>query len=451
MPAVRTRSSLWEKAPSLGVAAFAGLAGIGFAGANLLLARWLPKLEYGSFTLAVALINFGWMVAPLGADGMVNRRKVDPGPELFRRVCATCAGVAVVLTLVAGAIYDLDLTTGILVFLGIASGGVALVAAASFQSRQRFPAALMIYQGGNFVLLLGAFLVPLFGVYELWLPLAALVVGKATLGFIGWGRILTSPDGLDRATAGDGPGTTGYTWAETLSYTGIVAGTLALIQLERLIVPEVLSLEALATFGVLAAVAGSPFRMLQMGVGYALLPRLRGASSARERKKVFASEAAVSIFVAGLAAVGIWYVAPWLVEVVAPGKYELPAALVAAAIVAGFSKFGSTLFRSTVEALGSTRDLLVLNVTGWLAVAVAVAGAAVGARWGLTGVIYGVSLGWLVQLVAAAFIGLPKLNQDPELEVTEPGAVQGLMKVMRSGITRPGGRRASSAAMSRTR
>jgi len=451
MPRVKSRSGLWEKAPSLGVAAFAGLAGIGFAAANLLLARWLPKLEYGSFTLAVALINFGWMVAPLGADGMVNRRKVDPGPELFRRVIATCAGVSAVLTLVARAIYDLDLTTAFLVFLGIALGGVALVAAASFQSRQRFPAALMIFQGGNFILLLGAFLVPLFGVYELWLPLAALVVGKATLGFIGWGRILASPDGARHATTVESPGATGYTWTETLSYTGIVAGTLTLIQLERLIVPELLGLEALATFGVLAAVAGSPFRMLQMGVGYALLPRLRGASSARERKKVFASEAAVSILVAGMAAVAIWYVAPWLVELVAPGKYELPAALVAAAIVAGFSKFGSTLCRSTVEALGSTRDLLVLNATGWLAVGVGVVAAAVGARWGLTGVIYGVSLGWLVQLVAAARIGLPKLNQDPEPEAPEPRVIQEFVRAVQSVITRLGGHRIRSAAMSRIR
>ena len=119
--------------------------------------------------------------------------------------------------------------------------------------------------------------------------------------------------------------------------------------------------------------------------------------------------------------------------------------------MAGFSKFGSTFCRSTVEALGSTRDLLVLNVTGWVAVGVAVSGASVGARWGLTGVIYGVSLGWLVQLIAAARIGLPKLNQDPEPEAPEPRVIQELVKALQSGFTRLGGRRIRSAAMSRIR
>jgi len=356
----------------------------------------------------VALINFGVMVAPLGADGMVNRRRVAPDAGLLRRAFGTSAIFAIVLTLVAGVVYGLDRTTSALLFAGVAVGGVTLVSAAGFQSRQRFPAALMIWQGGNFMLLLAALLVPIVGIYEIWFPLAVFILGKVGLGILGWNRILRRPGEFGAVDGGVSVDRT-YPWFEAFSYSGIVAGTLILITLERLIVPSVLSLEDLATFGVLAAIAGSPFRMLQLGVGYALLPRMRAALSATERRRVFYTELLVAAAVGGGAAVVIWFVAPWLVEVVAPGKYSLPPALVAAAIVAGFAKLSSTICRSVVEALGSTRELFVLNLTGWIAVGTAVAGAVIGARWGLTGVIYGVTLGWLVQMIAAAWIGSPKL------------------------------------------
>lgn len=406
---------MWKDVPSVGVAAFVGLAGVGFAGANLLLARWLPKVSYGSFTLAVALINLGIMVAPLGATGMVNRRRIEPDTRLLLRTFATSAFVAIVLTGIASLVYDLERMTSLLLVAGVAVGGVTLVSAAGFQSRQRFPAALMIWQGGNFMLLLAAILVPIAGIYEIWFPLAVFVIGKACLGVLGWGSILRRPG--DFSPAGDPePQGRKYPWIESLSYTGIVAGTLILITLERLIVPTVLDLESLATFGVLAAIAGSPYRMLQMGVGYALLPRMKAASSTSERNRVFRTEILVAGTVGGIAAVGIWFLAPWLVELVAPGKYSLPPELVMAAIVAGFAKVSSTICQSVVEALGSTRELFVLNLTGWIAVGVAVAGAVVGARWGLTGVIYGVALGWLVQMLAAARIGIPKLGVERELQ-----------------------------------
>ena len=47
----------------------------------------------------------------------------------------------------------------------------------------------------------------------------------------------------------------------------------------------------LATFGVLAAIAGSLFRVLSMGVGYTLVPRLRAAGSVLERRRLVAHEA----------------------------------------------------------------------------------------------------------------------------------------------------------------
>ena len=56
---------------------------------------------------------------------------------------------------------------------------------------------------------------------------------------------------------------------------------------------------------------------------------------------------------------------------------------------------------------------------GWLSVGIALAAAAVGARWGLAGVIYGVALGWMVRsattlLVAVRHLRLPAAEASAE-------------------------------------
>ena len=97
----------------------------------------------------------------------------------------------------------------------------------------------------------------------LWL-LGALVAGQyVLLSIVGWG-ILGRRHPQDSGE--------GHSLWEGLSLLGITAAALLLMQLERLLAPRLLSLEDLARFAVVATLVGSPFRMLQMGAGYTLLP-----------------------------------------------------------------------------------------------------------------------------------------------------------------------------------
>ena len=64
-----------------------GASGLGFAGANLILARVLPTAEYGLFTLVIALVNLSFALAPSGVDGIVQRRQLDAGPILLSAPC----------------------------------------------------------------------------------------------------------------------------------------------------------------------------------------------------------------------------------------------------------------------------------------------------------------------------------------------------------------------------
>jgi Na+-driven multidrug efflux pump len=80
-----------------------------------------------------------------------------------------------------------------------------------------------------------------------------------------------------------------------------------------------------------------------------------------------------------------------------------------AALVTGALKVLSSLAASAVNALGSGRDLFLISVIGWCAIGFGFIGAWVGARWGLTGLVFGVGAGWLLRTVAIFWIAAKQL------------------------------------------
>lgn len=396
-------AQLW-RSPALRTTLVFGMAGIGFSVANLVLARALPTVEYAIFALVITFLNVGIPLAPFGADVVVNRREVRRDAGLLLRALATSVVMAALVVWIAGSGYGVE--PGLLWLIGVAvtAGGVNYVAGAHFQSRRQFGISLPLLQGVNFVMVAAALLTWLLGVRDAGLALT--VIGGSYLVFatVGWWRLLRQ-DAVTPAMREP------FHWTEALSCLGVSGVAILLGQLERLLIPQLLTLEMLATYGVLAAIVGSAFRMLWMGVGYSLLPRLRGAADVAERRRLLRNELQTVGAVVAIASAAIWLITPWLVEWALAGKYALPGALILAALVNGVFKVGSAFARTAATALGDNRQLGYLHGPGWLAVIIAIGGAAAGARWGLPGVLYGVSLGWLSQGIFAAWIAAPHLRE----------------------------------------
>jgi O-antigen/teichoic acid export membrane protein len=369
--------------------------GLGFAGANLVLARVLPASEYGLFTLVIALVNVGFSLATLGLDGVVNRRHLAAGPHLLRRAVGAALIVGLVLAAISFLGYHLSPAVVLGIFVCTAAGGVMMVAAAKFQSEQRFGISLTLSQSPNLVLLLAALLVVLTQSRTAWHPISILALGFVIAAVTGWWRLRDDNWG--------GVSTGQFSWNEALSFAGLNAAGLVLLQLDRLVIPHLLTVQDLATYGVLAAVAGSLFRMLSMGVGYTLVPRLRAANGALERRHLIANEAKLVAWVllAGIAV--IWVITPLIERWVLAGKYHLSGALLVAAIVSGVVKVSNSFTKSVVSALSTSSELAWVNVFGWGSVALAIFAAYIGARWGLAGVIYGVTMGWLMRALTALY------------------------------------------------
>jgi O-antigen/teichoic acid export membrane protein len=405
---------LWLS-PTIRSAGVYGAAGVGFAAANLILARVLPPGEYALLTLVVALVNVGYALAPAGIDGVVNRRHLEAGPLLLRRVlfATTATGLAFALVAVVG--YETSASLTAMIFLSTAMGGALMVAAAKFQSEQRFGLSLALLQSPNLVLLLAALVTVAAGVREAWLALLIMTLGWFPPAIWGWKILFRERHAK--------PGGAEFSWKEGLSLAGVQATGLILIQLERLVLPHVLPLRDLATYGVLGAIAGSLFRVLQMSVGYTLFPRLRAAKDVRQRRRLVAKEARLVGAVVLAGSVAIWVLTPAVERWFLAGKYHLAGSLVLAAVVSGVVKVLNAFTRATSSALATTRELSTINLLGWVSLAVALAAAIVGARWGLAGVIYGVTLGWLMRSVSALYVVARHLRLPGAEQAAEPAAV----------------------------
>jgi O-antigen/teichoic acid export membrane protein len=366
--------------------------GIGFAGSNLILARVLPTDEYALFTLVVALVNLGYALAPAGLDGVVNRRHLEAGPRLLAQATGPAVLVGLVFGLIGLVSYAMPAPLALLLFLSAAAGGLMMVAGARFQSEQRFAVSLSLGQSPNIVLLLAALVALALHASAAWVPLLISAVGFVAAAALGWMALL-------RERRGRSSPEVPFSWAEALAFAGLNASGLLLIQLERLILPHVLPLADLALYGVLGAIAGSVYRVMQMGVGFSLLPRLRAASTVLERRRLVAHEAKLvgAMIVVGSAA--IWFGTPLVERWFLAGKYHLSGALLLAAIVSGVAKIANAFSKAAASALAEPRELSLINLSGWVSVGLAVAGAFAGAHWGLVGVIYGVGVGWFLRAV----------------------------------------------------
>jgi O-antigen/teichoic acid export membrane protein len=395
---------LWRSATLRSVAVL-GLSGVGFAVANLVLARGLPTEQYALLTLVVALVNVGYPLAAAGVDGVVNRRRLEAGPRLLRRLSQASVPVALVFTTIGLVGYETSLPVAIMILLCTLAGGAVLVAGGQFQSEQRFGISLALNQSPNLVLLLAAGWVLAAGSQRAETALAMWTAGFLLAAAVGWWLLFRERHAKPSRSVE-------FPWSEAMSIAGLTVAGLVLIQLERLLLPHLLPLEDLATYGVLAAIAGSLFRVLQMGVGYSLLPRLRAAPGVLERRQLLFKEARLVVTVAALGSLAIWVATPRIEDLFLGGKYHLSAALVLAAVVTGFAKVLNGFAQSAVSALAEPRELQLVSVLGWVSVGVAAVGAVAGARWGLPGVIYGVGLGWVMRasvglLLAARHLRLP--------------------------------------------
>ena len=380
-----------------------GLSGTAFVVANLLLARVLPVEQYALMALLVSVVNVSMVAAPLGIDGVVARGSAAVSRRLLGRVL-----LAAVVVALAAAIY-LRLTAGVgpliagLLIVCVSAAAITLVVAAQFQAAQAFARSLFYLRSQDFALLFASAAAIAVSARHALTPFAFLTGAFVAVAIAAW------RDGVRRLQPASGQRSS--SWYESIAYLSVqLSGTLSM-QLERLLTPSLLTLKDLAALGVVLALVGPPFRLLQMTAGYALQPRLRAAESDALRVRLLINEGLLAAAIVLVASVGLWFVTPLLTHFLLRDKVFVGPSLLLAALVSGALKVASGFAKACMTALASDRELALAGAIGWIAVAVAVVGASAGARYGLSGIVYGVAAGWALRVATAAWMVVRRLRR----------------------------------------
>lgn len=390
---------------SLRAAAAMGVGGASFALGSLALAKVLSPDEYGLVSLFIGIVAVCGFTGPLGLDLVVARRGLQLDSPWRRAALAACTAVGIAAAAVTAIAYHLTLPLLMCVLWATAARGVVQACAAHFRGERQFSTAIWILQLSNWTLVPVALCSALLRFRTAIGPSILITVAGVAGAWFAWRQVVCSERPGERQPP------PGRLLGEAFSLVTLESSSAAFLQLERLLLVPTVGIGALALFGVLAALVGSPFRMLQQAAQFTLMPSLRAASGTGERVRLLRREAALVTFVSAAGSIIIWFAAPWVAHWFLGQRYDLRPALVMAALVSGVLKVFSAFAFATAIALARDGSLRVLGAVSWASLGVSVAGAFAAIPWGLVGVLYGISLGWLIRAVSATWVALPYLRR----------------------------------------
>lgn len=395
---------------SLRAAAAMGLGGLAFTLGNLLFARALPSADYGLISLLLGVVAVGGLAAPLGLDLVICRRGLSLTPPWRRAALLACVVTALATAAASAAAYGLPLAVLACIAVLVLAIGMLQSAAAHLQAHRRYERAVLLLQLSNAALVpagLAALLLHAGGAARPCILMAGLTFAGACGVWIAVRRELRS--GCP-AVARPAPAPRALL-AEALALVSLSLSSSVFLQLERLLLAPLSSVHELALYGVLAALVGSPFRLLQAAVQFTLVPELRRCEGPAARLRLLRREVQHVGAVILLGTVAVALAARPIAHWVLAGRYDLAPGLLVAALVSGVLKVFCAFALAVVVALAPEARLRGLSVGSWLCIGIAAVGALVGARWGLIGVLYGTCAGWIARTLLAAWIAAPLLAE----------------------------------------
>jgi O-antigen/teichoic acid export membrane protein len=386
------------RSPALASALLFAAGGVGFAVGNILLARVLPPAEYGYVALFLALIQLGLTLGPVGLETVIVRHHLGARAALLARAFGTSTVIGIALAAASMTVYGVD--AGLAAVLAVTALAASLnkVAGSFFQSRRRYGLSLFLNQIHNWIVLFSVPVVMAFERPDAMPAALTIAAGYVVMAAAGWWRAM-------REHAHDAaPVSQQALMKEGFAAMGTQVAIGVFFQLDRLIIPRTLSIADLATFSVVSAIVASPFRMLQVGAAFTLLPGLRACASRAAVFRLLKREAAAVLGIAVIAAVVVIPVMPWIGTHLLNDQYLFTTSLLYAMVIVGFVRVWAGIAYAAVSALGSTSQLSQYNLWSWVALGVAVAAAVAASGQGLTGIVYGLGAGWLFLAVAATLI-----------------------------------------------
>lgn len=398
-----------SKSSALRSACAFALGGGSFAIANIILAREMTPHEYGFVVLFVALTQLGATLGSAGMDTVALRHQIGPSAHLFMRVLTTASAFGGIAAVALIRFFDFGTELSCLLILAIVCAALNRLGCSFLQSLEHYRRGLGVMLAHNGVLLCATLI--LFAIGQLGIEMLAILLtaGYAMTALYGWhmGRRLLRARALHDSLRPLG--------REGLSIVASQMATAVLNQLDRILIPRLLSAGALGHYAAAATLCASPFNLLQSGARYTLLSRLKRASSNRDvALRVLRNEAVAAFCMATLAGSACLLLAPAIAQWLFAGRYTLEQGLVEVLVILGFLKVWHSFAAGCVQAMSSPRSLLILSIAGWAALAIAIAGAVAAETRDLEGLVSAIAFAWFLLCIAATLIATQTLLRLPQ-------------------------------------
>jgi O-antigen/teichoic acid export membrane protein len=377
------------KTPSIRTVWYYAVSGTFFAVATLFMARVFTPTDFGVVALAIALTNVGIVVSSAGLGGVILRHPVRLDAGLRRRAFSIVAIAGLALAAFGWWIYSIEKAVVLAVVAAVIAGGMALLGLVPIQKAHRFHVSVPLTQTGNLALILCAatlLLVPQARV--VWLPTTFVAIAFGCVAVWAWNA------DLQQAAGGEGFERHGH---DAVHFTLLAGADELMWQLERVMIPLLLSIEDLAVFAVIGAIAIAPYHMLAAAANATLIPRLRSESTKHGRRSLMVHEAGLMVGLAILGGAVIVLCMPPLMEWYLGPKIPITQTLLLSAIAGGTCRIFAAIARAPAAAFGTSEEIRRISAAAWFAVAVGIATAWALSGFGLAGLITGVALGWLVR------------------------------------------------------
>lgn len=397
---------------SLRVAVWIAVGGVSIMLGNLMLADVLETDDFGRLTLVEAVLSVGTGLGSLGFTDLVVRQEIPARWRSIGEVALLTLLPSAVVGAILHVVYDLSLVISILVAVGCSGGSVGLLCASFDRADVRLNRALVVTQA-PFVF----FVVAALCIYVLdesrWQFSVLALVGGYTAGGL-FGLALFGLRGKAALTMDDPRShflSRGRKIRKALNFLGISTTALVFAHLERLIIPRALTIEDLAVFGIAATLVFGPYKLLQGGIGYGLMPRLRTAVSDAGRRALIKRELRFAIFSALVFGVGAVVLVPGVTRYLYADKYAVGVGLVLVLVLSGTLRAVYGVIAASAKALADKRLLTLYHASGWASFGLAIVAGLLLADFGLNGLVIGVAIGWLARVVIDTVIARKALQE----------------------------------------
>jgi O-antigen/teichoic acid export membrane protein len=205
---------------------------IGFAAANILLAKAMSPEGFGVVALVLALNQFGVAFGPFGLEVVANRHRPRVGRRLGLLALAFATATGILAAGIAYLYYGLPAGIVALLLPMVMGSATARVCSAVFQGGHRFEFAMILLQASNYILLFIALLAIGLSLTSERFVLILMAVGYVIVSGLGWMAAYRTVNNGRQEIKFD------VVFSEGAAAVGIGVGVQILAQFERLAIPK---------------------------------------------------------------------------------------------------------------------------------------------------------------------------------------------------------------------